>query len=54
MGQYNKLWAALLGAAAIGLNEAQIVSAPEAEAIVSSGIALLTAFGVYALPNRPK
>lgn len=54
MGQYGKLWAALLGAAAVGLNESGVIDTGQANAVVSSGLALLTAFGVYQIPNSQK
>ena len=52
MQGYNKLWAALVGTAAIALHEGGVVDSGQADALVSSGISLLTAFGVYLAPNR--
>lgn len=51
MSKYNKLWVSLLGTAAIGLNESGVIDVGQAETIISSGLALLTSFGVYQVRN---
>lgn len=51
MSKYNKLWVSLLGTAAIALNESGTIDVGQAEAIVTSGLALLTSFGVYQVKN---
>jgi hypothetical protein len=53
MQRYNKLWMALLGSAVIGLNESGIIDAGQSEALVTAGASLLSAFGVYLVPNKP-
>jgi len=52
MGQYGKFWVALLGAVGVGLSSSGVVDTGQSQAIVTSGVALLTAFGVYQVPNR--
>jgi len=52
MGKYNKLWMALLGTAVVGLNESGIIDSGQSEALVTAGASLLSAFGVYFVPNR--
>lgn len=52
MGKYGKFWVALLGAAGVGLTSSGVIDTGQSEAIVSSGVALLSAFGVYQVPNR--
>jgi len=52
MKRYGKFWAALLGAVGVGLTSSGIIDTGQSEAIVTSGVALLTAFGVYQIPNR--
>ena len=54
MKRYNKFWAALLGAGAIALHESGVIDAGQADALMAYGLPLLTAFGVYAVPNIPR
>lgn len=53
MGKYNKLWVAALGLIATLLHESGMIDTGQSEALVTNGIALLTAFGVYAVKNTP-
>ena len=52
MTKFNKFWAALVGTIVIALHESGVVDTGQAEALVNSGVALLTAFGVYLVPNK--
>jgi len=52
MGKYNKFFAALVGAAAVGATSAGYVTAPESEAMATSVLSLLAAFGVWGVPNK--
>ena len=54
MSKYGKFWAAAAGFAGIALTEFNVVHTGEAQALVASAISLLSAFGVYQIPNRGK
>ena len=50
--RYAKLITALLGAGAIGLNESGLMSPDDSALVANSVLGLLSAFGVWAVPNR--
>jgi hypothetical protein len=52
MSKYGKFWAALAGTLGVGLTQFGVVDTGQSQAIVTSAISLLAAFGVYQIPNR--
>lgn len=52
MGKFNKLWVSMLGTGVLLLLESGIISTGQSETLMQSGVALLTTFGVYQVPNR--
>ncbi len=52
MSRYNKLIAAVVGLIAIILGPDVLGLTEQPETIVQSALAVLTAFGVYQLPNE--
>ena len=52
LARYNKMWAALAGAVAIGLANAGLVSVDAIGVWIDTVIAIIATAGVYAVPNK--